>query len=193
MDLSGKSLILGSNSPRRRELLAALDIPFSVDARTFFEERFDPSTPHPQVPALMAEGKSLGFHRPLERDELLLTADTMVLCDSLIMGKPSGPDEAARMLRALSGRSHEVITAVTLRSGQGGLKTQSDVARGMFEPRSEGEISYYIEKYRPFDKAGAYGIQEWIGYMGISRIEGSFYTVMGLPVHLVYRMLREMA
>lgn len=190
MDLHGKRLILASNSPRRRELLAGLDIDFEVDADVDFEENFQPDTPHMQVPVLMSEGKSLGFHRPLEENEVLLTSDTMVLCGTEILGKPHSAEDAARMLRLLSGRDHQVVTAITLRSPDR-METVSDVAHVWFKDLTEEEISRYIDGYKPFDKAGAYGIQEWIGYIGITHIEGSFYTIMGLPVHLVYDRLLQ--
>ncbi len=188
MDLKGKRIILASNSPRRKELLAGLDIDFTVDTRNNFEESYDPSTPHERVPALMSEGKSLGFWRELEEDEIIITSDTMVLCGTDIMGKPKGPEDAARMLRQLSGRSHQVITAVTVRD-RDRMETVSDTAHVWFKELTESEIGYYIENYRPFDKAGAYGIQEWIGYIGISKIEGSYFNIMGLPVHIVYSLL----
>ncbi|MBR6416948.1 MAG: septum formation protein Maf [Bacteroidales bacterium] len=190
MDLKGKKIILGSHSPRRQELLSGLGIDFTVDTGNTFEEVFPQDIPHSQVPAVMSEGKSFGFHRPLEQDEILLTSDTMVLCGSKMMGKPHSPEEATSMLRALSGRWHEVVTAITLRDCNRHL-TESDTARVHFRELTEEEISYYIERYRPFDKAGAYGIQEWIGYVGITGIKGSFFTIMGLPVHLVYSSLLE--
>ncbi|MBR1436667.1 MAG: septum formation protein Maf [Bacteroidales bacterium] len=190
MDLKGKKIILGSHSPRRQELLSGLGIDFTIDTGNTFEEVFPQDIPHSLVPSVMSEGKSFGFHRPLEKDEILLTSDTMVLCGSKMMGKPHSPEEAASMLRALSGRWHEVVTAITLRDCNRHL-TASDTARVHFRELTEEEISYYIERYRPFDKAGAYGIQEWIGYVGITGIEGSFFTIMGLPVHLVYSSLLE--
>ena len=190
MDLKGKKIILGSHSPRRQELLSGLGIDFTVDTGNTFEEVFPQDIPHSQVPAVMSEGKSFGFHRPLEQDEILLTSDTMVLCGSKMMGKPHSPEEATSMLRALSGRWHEVVTAITLRDCNRHL-TESDTARVHFRELTEEEISYYIERYRPFDKAGAYGIQEGSGYVGITGIKGSFFTIIGLPVHLVYSSLLE--
>ena len=190
MDLKGKRLILASNSPRRRELLAGLNIEFEIDTRNTFEERYDPSTPHFEIPVRLAEGKSLGFHRLLEKDELLLTSDTLVLCGNEVLGKPADAADAARILRLLSGREHQVTTAVTLRSKER-METISDTADVWFKELTEEEIQYYIEHFRPFDKAGAYGIQEWIGYIGITRIDGSFYTIMGLPVHVVYQLLQR--
>lgn len=115
MDTHGKRIILASNSPRRRELLAGLGFEFTVDARTFFEEEYSPDTPHDMIPEMMSLGKSMGFHRDLEPDEILVTSDTMVLCGSEILGKPSDREDAVRMLRLLSGREHQVITAVTIR------------------------------------------------------------------------------
>lgn len=192
MRLEGKKVILASGSPRRRELLEALDIPFEVDNRSSFSEEFDPSVPHDSVPALMSIGKSHGFWRPLEKGEILLTSDTMVLLDKLIMGKPHGREDAVRMLRSLSGRTHEVITAVTVRDSSH-EETVSDVTKVSFRPLTEDEISYYIDTYRPYDKAGGYGIQEWIGFAACTGIDGSFYNVMGFPVHRVYELLTKFA
>ncbi len=192
MRLEGKKVILASGSPRRRELLEALDIPFEVDTRSSFSEEFDPSVPHDSVPALMSIGKSHGFWRPLEKGEILLTSDTMVLLDKLIMGKPHGREDAVRMLRSLSGRTHEVITAVTVRD-RSHEETVSDVTKVSFRPLTEDEISYYIDTYRPYDKAGGYGIQEWIGFAACTGIDGSFYNVMGFPVHRVYELLTKFA
>lgn len=192
----GKKIILASGSPRRKELLTGLDIDFEVDTLNSFEEHYSTDTPHSQIPVLMSEGKSYGFHRPLEKDEILITSDTMVLCGDEVLGKPRGgndeekAEDAARMLRILSGKTHEVITAVTIRDCSH-HETFSDTTAVRFKELTEKEISYYIGKYRPFDKAGAYGVQEWIGYIGIDSIKGSFYTVMGLPVHLLYRHLQD--
>ena len=188
MDLKGKKIILGSNSPRRKELLGGLDIEFQVDTRNTFEETYDPSTPHEQIPEVLSEGKSYGFHRPLAGDEILITSDTLVLCDDRVMGKPASREDAIDMIRCLSDKNHKVITAVTLRDNQKCM-TVSDTALVHFKALTDDEIEYYVDTYRPFDKAGAYGIQEWIGYIGIDRIDGSFYTIMGLPVHLVYHEL----
>lgn len=191
MDLHGKRIILGSASPRRRELLAGLDVEFTVDTGNTFEEFVDESVPHCDIPALMSEGKSRGFHRSLEPDEILITADTMVLLGGRLLGKPRDREDAVRMLRELSGREHEVITAVTLRSVDH-FETFTDSSLVTFASLTDDEIDYYIDKYRPFDKAGAYGVQEWIGYVAITGIRGSFYNVMGLPVHALYRHLLKL-
>ncbi len=188
MDTKGKKIILGSNSPRRRELLGGLDIEFTVDTGNTFEEVYDPATPHERIPEVLSEGKSYGFHRALEANEILITSDTLVLCGERVMGKPHSREEAIDMLRCLSGREHKVITAITLRD-RGRCSTTSDTAVVYFKELTDNEIEYYVDQYKPFDKAGAYGIQEWIGYAGIGRIEGSYFTIMGLPVHLVYKEL----
>lgn len=188
MDLKGKKIILASNSPRRKELLAGLNVPFVVDVRNNFEEIYDPATPHEMIPSVLSEGKSYGFHRDLAPDEILITSDTLVLCGEHVMGKPHSRKEAYEMLRLLSGREHKVITAITVRDSRRS-RTSSDTAIVHFKELSDNEIWYYIDNFKPFDKAGAYGIQEWIGYVGIGRIEGSFFTIMGLPVHLVYQEL----
>lgn len=188
MYTKGKKVILGSNSPRRKELLAGLDIDFEVDTENNFEETYSPDIPHESIPEILSEGKSHGFHRELADDEILITSDTLVLCGDRVMGKPHSREEAYDMLRFLSGREHKVITAVTIRDRQK-TSTSSDTAIVHFKELSDNEIYYYIDKFKPFDKAGAYGIQEWIGYIGIEKIEGSYFTIMGFPVHLVYQEL----
>ncbi|MBO6097738.1 MAG: septum formation protein Maf [Bacteroidales bacterium] len=195
MDLHGKHIILGSNSPRRRELLNGLDIDFEVDTKNNFEERFSPDTPYDQVPRLMAEGKSNGFHRPLKEDEILITADTMVILPASgdkpgeILGKPKDREDACRMLRDLSGREHHVTTAVTIRDAHK-KQTFQVTTEVWFKSLTEEEITYYVDTYKPFDKAGAYAIQEWIGHVGITRIEGSYFNVVGFPVQRVYEALQ---
>ena len=191
MNQGRKKIILGSNSPRRKELLAGLDIVFEVDTRNNFEETYDPTTPIEKIPKILSEGKSYGFHRELAEDEILITSDTLVMCGERVMGKPRSREEAVDMLRCLSGREHKVITAVTLRNSCS-CHTSSDTAIVYFKDLSDREIEYYVDNYKPYDKAGAYGIQEWIGYMGIGKIEGSYFTIMGLPVHLVYEELLKM-
>ncbi|MBQ7253176.1 MAG: septum formation protein Maf [Bacteroidales bacterium] len=192
MNLHGKKVILASNSPRRRELLAGLNIEFTVDTRNNFEEKFAEDMPHCEVPAAMSLGKSMGFWRKLEPDEMLITSDTMVLLDSLIMGKPHSREEAVEMLRSLSGCTHEVITAVTVRD-RNHCETVTDTTLVTFRKLTDEEIEYYIDTCKPFDKAGAYGIQEWIGYAACTSITGSFYNVMGFPVHKVYDELIKFA
>ena len=189
IDLKDKQIILASGSPRRRELLSAMDIPFTVDTGNTFVESWSSDTPHEKVPELMSEGKSFGFHRELADNEILVTSDTMVLCGTEILGKPKDRDDAIRMLKLLSGRGHQVITAVTLRDREK-KKTFSVTSNVFFKELSDSEITYYLDTYKPYDKAGAYGIQEWIGYIGISRLEGSFYNVMGFPASRFYEELK---
>ena len=185
-----KRIILGSGSPRRKELLSGLGLPFTVDTGNTFVERTDPAEEPHRVPVLMSEGKSDGFHRPLEEDEVLITADTVVIIDGQVLGKPKDEEDACRMLRQLSGRTHEVVTAVTIRTAQS-RETFTASTLVTFAVLSDSEIEHYVREYRPMDKAGAYGVQEWIGYVAISRLEGSFYNVMGLPVHMLYQRLRN--
>ena len=197
MDLKGKRVILGSNSPRRRELLAGLNIDFEVDPRNDFDERFSPDTPYDEVPRLMSVGKSHGFHRPLVPGEILITADTMVILPPTedrpgeILGKPKDREDAIRMLRDLSGRKHHVTTAVTLRTTEK-EETFSTTTDVWFKDLTDEEITYYVNNFKPFDKAGAYAIQEWIGYAGITRIEGSYFNVVGFPVQRVYEALKRL-
>ena len=188
MDIKDKKIILASASPRRKELLAGLCVDFEVDTRNNFEEVYSPDIPHDKIPEVLSEGKSFGFHRDLAPDEILITSDTLVLCEDHVMGKPQNREEAYQMLKQLSGRSHKVITGITIRDYQK-TSTLSDTAIVHFKELSDNEIYYYIDNFKPFDKAGAYGIQEWIGYIGIDKIEGSYFTIMGLPVHLVYQEL----
>lgn len=185
-----KKIILGSNSPRRRELLAGLRLDFTVDTGNSFVESSEPGADPHQVPVDMSLGKSHGFHRPLEDDEILITADTVVIIGGRVLGKPHSREEAEEMLHALSGKTHEVVTAVTLRDSSR-EKCFSVSTLVEFCRLEDAEIDSYIDNFRPYDKAGAYGVQEWIGYVGISRIEGSFYNVMGLPVHRIWQELKE--
>lgn len=187
MDLKGKRIILGSNSPRRKELLGGLDVPFTVDTATDFVEDMAPETEPALIPVHFSEGKSKGFHRELEAGEILITADTVVLAEegSVALGKPVDRADAVRMLRLLSGKRHSVVTAVTFRDSSR-IETITDTTYVDFRELTTQEIDYYIDTYRPFDKAGAYGVQEWIGYVGITGIDGSYFNVMGLPVDEVY-------
>ncbi len=190
-----KSIILGSASPRRKELLAGLDLAFTVDTENTFIESVDADLQADQVPLAMSKGKSHGFHRPLTASEILITSDTVVVVSDdngkkEVLGKPHDREAAFGMLRKLSGRSHEVITAVTIRDASH-EKSFCDTAKVYFRQMTDEEISYYIDTYKPFDKAGAYGIQEWIGYAAIEKIEGSFFTVMGFPTEKVFEALKE--
>ena len=185
-----KRIILGSGSPRRRELLAGLGVEFTVDTGNTFEESVPVDAEPSQVPLIMSEGKSHGFHRPLEPDELLITADTVVILDGKVLGKPHSREEAVDMLHALSGRPHEVVSAVTFRTIDE-EKSVTDSTMVYVSPLSQEEIDYYIDTCKPFDKAGGYGVQEWLGFAAIGRLEGSFFNVMGFPTHRVWELLKE--
>lgn len=187
--IARKKLILGSQSPRRSELLKVLDVPFSVRSLDVPED-FPTDLPLSTVAAYLAKKKGMAFLPTLASDELLITADTVVVAENQLLNKPTSAEEALSMLTLLSGRKHQVITAVYLMDQHKQVLIE-DTAWVYFNPLSHAEISYYIETYRPYDKAGGYGIQEWIGYVAIEKIEGSFYTVMGLPVHRVYKELSQ--
>lgn len=179
---------LASASPRRRELLKGLDIDFTVEPGKDEKEAYSEGMPHTEIPEFLARHKSESFHRELVPHEVLITADTLVFLDEKILGKPHSPEEARQMLRALSGRTHTVTTGMALRT-RDRIHTFSDTTEVDFRPLADPEIDYYIKTYRPFDKAGAYGIQEWIGYTGITAIRGSYFNVMGLPVQRLYTEL----
>ncbi|HEV7350615.1 Maf family protein [Telluribacter sp.] len=183
-----RPLILASNSPRRQQLMKEAGFEFRVEVRST-EEDFPLDMPPAEVAEYLARHKAEQFSRDLG-EELVLCADTIVVVDSTILNKPADAAEAGTMLRMLSGRTHQVITGLCLLSGEGS-QVVSDVAHVTFRELVQMEIDYYIQQYRPFDKAGAYGIQEWIGMVGIERIEGSYYTIMGLPVHKVYQLLKS--
>lgn len=186
--LRNKKIILGSASPRRKELLAGLDIEFVVDTQNNFVEVYPDTIPLHEVPEYLAKGKSNGYHRGLAADEMLITADTMVLCNGEMMGKPKDKADAARMLGMLQDNKHTVITGVCIRSCHQ-MRSFTVTSNVCFGKLSAVEIEYYLEKYKPYDKAGAYGVQEWIGYVGITALEGSYYNVMGLPVQRLYAEL----
>lgn len=186
-----KKLILGSASPRRKELLAGLDLSFTVDTENDFEENAGLDISPLELPSLMALGKSHGFHRELAGDEVLITADTIVVSpDGHALGKPHTRQESAEMLASLSGKTHTVKTSVVLRDSEH-ERLFWELTEVLFAELSPSEISYYIDKYKPYDKAGAYAIQEWIGHAGIVGINGSYFNVMGLPTHSLYRELRD--
>jgi len=183
-------IILASNSPRRKELLKGLDIDFEVRVIADIDESYPPDLPPDEIPCYIAQKKAALYCASMQSDELIITADTIVVLDGDILEKPAGKNEAILMLKRLSGRKHQVITAVTLTTidRQKSFSVNSSVD---FAPLTNDEIEYYVEKYKPYDKAGAYGIQEWIGYIGVCSIEGSFYNVMGLPVQQLYHELKK--
>ena len=183
-------IILASNSPRRKELMSGLDIPFEIKTLPDIEESYPDTLQREEIPLYLAQLKADAYKTLMQDNTLLITADTIVWLDDKIYGKPEDEAEAKHMLQKLSGRTHEVFTGVCLTTRQK-QKSFFDVSKVSFAALSEAEIDYYVKKYKPFDKAGAYGVQEWIGYVGVEHLEGSFYNVMGLPVRLLYKYLRE--
>ena len=183
-------LILASQSPRRRQLLADAGIEFVLAPRFECEESFPDTMPAAEVAEYLSSLKSEAYPEPLGANDILLTADTVVIACNRILGKPADRAEAIEMITMLSGRDHEVVTGVTLRAAdrRKGFSVTSHVR---FRELLQEEIEYYVDTYKPFDKAGSYGIQEWIGYVGIEGIEGSFYNVMGLPVQRLYSELND--
>ena len=186
-NLEKYDVVLGSNSPRRRELLNDMGVTFRVEAIKGIDETYPASLPVEVIPVYLARIKADGH--PLQANELLITADTIVVLDESVLGKPIGEADAHRMLRALSGRDHRVISGVCVTTADRS-ESFSDTSIVRFAELTDEEIDYYIQHYRPFDKAGAYGIQEWIGNIGISGISGDFYNVMGLPTRKLYQLLK---
>ena len=186
-NLEKYDIVLGSNSPRRRELLNDMGLTFRVESIKGIDEPYPASLPVEEIPVFLARVKAEGH--PLQPNELLITADTVVVLDETVLGKPTGEADAHRMLRALSGRAHRVISGVCVTTAN---RTESfaDTSIVHFAELTDDEIDYYIMHYRPLDKAGAYGIQEWIGNIGIQGINGDFYNVMGLPTRKLYLLLK---
>ncbi len=183
-------LVLASNSPRRKELLRGLGIDFEVRLIRDIDESYPAALPVNDVPVHISKAKAAAYLDTMAENEVVLTADTVVVCDGQILGKPQDAEDARRMLGLLSGKSHEVITGVTLSTLQW-QRSFAVTTMVWFKELTADEISFYVDSYRPFDKAGAYGIQEWIGYVGVQRIEGSYFNVMGLPVQRIYEELKD--
>jgi len=183
-------LILASNSPRRKELLSGIDVEYEVLTLPDIDESYPDDIPHEEIPEYLAKKKASAYISMMQDDTLLITADTVVLLHGRILGKPLNKRDAKRMLKKLSGETHRVVTGVSLTSKQKQV-CFSDTAHVTFGQLTDDEIDYYVEKYNPSDKAGAYGVQEWIGYVGVERIEGSYFNVMGLPIFKVYRELKQ--
>ena len=188
MKLLNPNIILGSQSPRRRELMAGLDIPFScvtIDA----DESYPAHLQAGDIPLYIARAKARAYASELRENDLLITSDTIVWLNGEMLGKPQDEADAKAMLSRLSGQTHEVYTAVCFADMNGELETLVDCTKVTFKTLSEEEINYYVTKYHPLDKAGAYGVQEWIGYVGVTRMEGSYFNVMGFPISRVYDTL----
>lgn len=184
-------IVLASQSPRRQQLLRDMGLQFRLGRGTEVDESFPADMPVHDIPGFLAQKKADGFrHELTAANSLLITADTLVFLDGRPIGKPTDATDAHKMLRELSGKSHEVITGVCL-SSQTKQVVFNEITTVFFRELDDAEIDYYIEHYKPFDKAGSYGIQEWIGYIGIQRIEGCFFNVMGLPQQTLYRAIKQ--
>lgn len=187
-NIKSYKVILASNSPRRRELLAGLGISFDVRVIPDIDESYPVHLAPEEIPLFISRKKADAYKLTLASDELLITADTIVWIDGCVLGKPRDASDAKDMLNRLSGRTHKVITGVTLmtRSVTRSFSAVSDVT---FDTLSDEDIAYYIDTFQPFDKAGSYGVQEWIGYIGVQAIQGSYFNIMGLPVQRLYKEL----
>lgn len=190
-NLKKYKIILASNSPRRRELLSGLGVDYEVKIVLGIDETYPESLNGEEIPVYIAQEKANAYRASLQPDELVITADTIVYVDGMVLGKPVDEADACRMLRMLSGRTHQVITGVCLTTVDF-QKSFASVTEVTFDTLSDEEIGYYVEKYRPMDKAGSYGVQEWIGFVGVTGLKGSYYNVMGLPVQRLYKELKEL-
>jgi len=190
-NLKKYKVVLASNSPRRKELLSGLGIGYEVKTLPDIDESFPEGLTEVETATYIARAKADVYRNIMQSDELIITADTIVWLDGEVMGKPVDEEDARRMLRALSGKTHQVITGVCLMTldSQKAFATVTDVT---FCHLSEEEIDYYVERYRPMDKAGSYGIQEWIGFVGVESISGSYFNVMGLPIQRLYTELKKL-
>lgn len=187
-NLKGKRVILASGSPRRRQLLGGLEIDFTVRLIDGIDETYPDGMAMAEIPKYISRRKAEAYVPTMASDEIIITADTIVWADGEVLGKPHTPDEAVSMLRRLSGRTHQVVTGVTVLSADR-RETFACVTAVTFDTLSEAEMQHYVADYKPLDKAGAYGIQEYIGYIGVTGISGSYFNVMGLPVQKLYRVL----
>ena len=190
-NLKKYKVVLASNSPRRKELLSGLGIDYEVKTLPDIDESFPEGLTEVETATYIARAKADVYRNIMQPDELIITADTIVWLDGEVMGKPVDNEDARRMLRALSGKTHQVITGVCLMTidSQKSFATVTDVT---FCHLSEEEIDYYVERYRPMDKAGSYGIQEWIGFVAVESISGSYFNVMGLPIQRLYTELKKL-
>ena len=190
-NLNKYRIVLASNSPRRKELLSGLGIQYEVKTLPDIDESYPEGLDGLEIPAFIARSKADAYRSVMQSDELIITADTIVWLDGKVMGKPRDAEEAREMLRALSGQTHQVITGVCLTTPvyQKAFATMTDVT---FATLSEEEIAYYVDCYSPMDKAGSYGIQEWIGFIGVESISGSYFNVMGLPIQRLYTELKKL-
>ena len=187
-NLKKYKVILASNSPRRKELLAGLGVDYEVRTLPDVDESYPETLQGADIPLYIAKEKADAYVAMMQPGELMITADTIVWLDGKVLGKPRDREDALQMLRTMSGRTHEVFTGVciTTTDWQRSVTAQTEVR---FATLSEEEIAYYVDNFQPMDKAGAYGVQEWIGFIGVENISGSYYNIMGLPVQKLYREL----
>jgi septum formation protein len=190
-NLQKYQVILASNSPRRKELLSGLGIEYQVRTIADIDESYPTHLQGEEIPLYISRAKAKAYAATMHPDELIITADTIVWLEGKVYGKPKDEADARRMLRDLSGRTHQVITGVSLTTAsfQRSFATTSEVT---FDNLSEEEIDYYVRCYKPLDKAGAYGVQEWIGFIGVKHIEGSYFNIMGLPIQRLYKELTNL-
>jgi septum formation protein len=190
-NLQKYQVILASNSPRRKELLSGLGIEYQVRTLANIDESYPTHLQGEEIPLYISRAKAKAYAATMHPDELIITADTIVWLEGKVYGKPKDEADARRMLRDLSGRTHQVITGVSLTTAsfQRSFATTSEVT---FDNLSEEEIDYYVRCYKPLDKAGAYGVQEWIGFIGVKHIEGSYFNIMGLPIQRLYKELTNL-
>lgn len=183
-------ILLASKSPRRREIMDLLRIPYTIVNIEGIDESYPPTTDVNKVSEYISNKKADAYIKFIKKDELIVTADTVVICEDKILGKPHGKEEAIEMLKFLSGKTHTVSTGVTLASKEKRVAFSSE-SLVTFAHLNDEEIRYYVDNFHPYDKAGAYGIQEWIGAVAVAKIDGSFYNVMGLPIHRLYQELKR--
>ena len=190
-NLKKYKVVLASNSPRRKELLGGLGIGYEVKTMPDIDESYPDGLCMEEVPVYIARSKADAYRPLMQPDELIITADTIVWLDGVVMGKPKDEEEARDMLRRLSGQTHQVVTGVCLTTidRQQSFATVTDVT---FDRLTDEEITHYVSRYQPMDKAGAYGIQEWIGYVGVRSIKGSYFNVVGLPIQRLYQELKRL-
>lgn len=189
-NLEKYDIVLASNSPRRKELLGQLGITFSTRVLNDIDESYPDDMPACDVAEFISKKKADAYRKSMRDNELIITADTIVVCDNSILGKPSDTNDARNMLRKLSGRTHHVITGVTITTADQAVSFSS-TTEVCFASLTDSEIEYYVDNYKPMDKAGAYGIQEWIGCVAVTAMNGSYYNVMGLPVQRLYTELKK--
>lgn len=189
-NISKYKIILASNSPRRKELLGGLGLSFEVKTMPGIDESYPETLRGEEIPKYISAKKAEAYRDVMGNDEMYITADTIVYDADEVLGKPQSREDAIRMLRQLSGHSHDVITGVSIVTKEKTVQFAS-TSKVFFSDLTDEEIEYYVDNYRPYDKAGAYGIQEWIGFVGVSRIEGSYFNVMGLPVQRLFTELKK--